>query len=267
MTEMHYFEFLSTVEEILREVIRRCYPASWAEDHITYGLTDELARKLTSTQIRGLDRPFKTVWDARKLRGSSEQTLGDLAVVVRLRSWSGEEINGVGLLEAKRRDDHKAAFGSIRKRQLKTILLNAPSARLLLYDYSQITEFGDNLASSGVWHTLPDEPWLPAYRGVYPAVTPYSHSVTVPIGVALSTSDVTTGLYKYSLPFSVQLCGRYLRGLDLEYRDPAISKVEKFVNRSGGPRYLLLVGVSTGDGEAVLPDWLNENIYGPLQQS
>lgn len=262
--EMHYLELLIRVEKIARDVIRRCYPTSWDENHITYTIADNLAQQLRSVQVHGLDRPFKTTWDARKLRGSAEQTLGDLAVVVRLRSWSGEEVNGVGLLEAKRRDDDKATFGAIRKRQLETILRNAPSSRLLLYDYNEIGGFADNMAWPEIWHSPSYLPWLPAYRGPYLSVMCYSHCVAVPTGIPLSTGIHTTGLYKYSVPFSTQLCGRYLRGLDLDYRDTAIAKVTQFVNQTGGPRHLLLVGVSTGDAEPVLPDWISTDFYGPL---
>ena len=264
MGAMHYVEFLLRVEHICSSIIRRCYPTSWNEDHITYSLTDELAQ-LQYVEVLGLDRPFKITWDARKLRGAPEQQFGDIGIVVRLKSWSGEEINGVGLLEAKRRDANSANFGAMRKRQLKTILRHTPSSRLLLYDYSQITGFGDNLVPPEIWQGAYQRPWLPIYQGPLPAIAPCSHCLTVPTGIALSTGIYTTGLYKYGVPFSVQLCGRYLRGLDIEYRESTVSKVSQFINRSGGPRHLLLAGVSTGDGDPTPPDWISDKYYEPLR--
>lgn len=259
--EIHYLQFLATVEEIFRDVIRRCYPTSWDEDHITYSITDELATKLPSVRVIGFDRPFNIRWDARKLRGGAEQALGDLAVVVRMTSWSGEQINGVGLLEAKRRYVDQATFSAFGKQQLRRIVRNAPSSRLLLYDYSQIADFEDNLHVPYVWPS--DDPLRWPYHPY--SVTPYSHSVTVPSALVLATGLNSTALYKYSIPFSVQLCSRYLRGFDLEFKDDAVSKVERFINRTGGPRTLLLVGVSTTDAEPVLPDWVSDNLYGPIR--
>lgn len=260
MKELHYLQFLARVEEIFRDVIRRCYPTSWAEDHITYTITDELASRLSSVRVVGYDRPFNVTWEARKLRGTAEHTLGDLGVVVSLKSWSGERVEGVGLLEAKRRDDNKATFGALKKRQLQTIVRNAPSSRLLLYDYSQIADLEDNLSVSHVWES--HRPWEWPYR--HHAVTPYSHCVAVSNGLVLATGLNSTALYKYSIPFSVQLCSRYLRGFDLEHRDAAVSKVNRFINQTGGPRALLLVGVSMDETEPTLPQWVSNNLYGPV---
>ncbi|HLA09565.1 MAG TPA: hypothetical protein VJ023_03045 [Pyrinomonadaceae bacterium] len=82
--EFHYLQFLARVEGIFRDVIRRCYPTSWDENHITYTIADELATKLPSVRVIGFDRPFNVKWDARKLTGDPEQAFGDLAIVVLL---------------------------------------------------------------------------------------------------------------------------------------------------------------------------------------
>lgn len=261
MEEFHYLQFLARVEGIFRDVIRHLYPTSWEENHITYTITDELAAKLPSLRVTGFDRPFKIRWDARKLTGNPEQALGDLAVIVRIKSWSGEEINGAGLLEAKRRSVDDAKFSAFRKSQLRKIVRNAPSSRLLLYDYSQIADFEDNLHVPYVRSS--DDPLRWPYRPY--SITPYSHSVTVPSALALATDLNSTALYKYSIPFSIQLCARYLRGFDLEFKDNSISKIESFINRTGGPRTLLLVGVSTSEAEPTLPDWVSDNLYGPIR--
>jgi len=258
--ELHYLQFVARVEEIFRDVIRRSFPTSWAEDYITYSITDELARQLPSLRVTGFDRPFNVTWDARKLRGPAEHTLGDLGIVVHLRSWSGEEIGGVGILEAKRRDVEKATFGAVKKRQLQILVRNAPTSRLLLYDYSQIADFEDNLSVPYGWE--PPHSWEWRYR--HYATTSYSHCVAVPSSIALVTGLKSTALYKYSIPFSVQLCSRYLRGFDLEHRDTAVSKVNRFINQTGGPRTLLLVGVSTGEAEPTLPQWISNDFYGPI---
>ncbi len=81
--------------------------------------------------------------------------------------------------------------------------------------------------------------------------------MVVPASMVLATGLKTTGLYKYSISFSLRLCTRYLRGFDLEFRDSALSRVQQFINQTGGPRYLPLVGVSTGHAEPVLPAWVS----------
>lgn len=97
MTQLHYLEFIPRVEQLVRDVVRQCYPTSWDENHISYGIADTLA-KMSPVKVSGLERPFKVIWDVRKLRGDAEQKLGDLAVIVRLTStlpqWFSEDLYG-----------------------------------------------------------------------------------------------------------------------------------------------------------------------------
>jgi len=263
MTRMNYLDFVATVESHLKDIIRRCYPASWDENHITFTITDDFSTSFRNVTVDGFERPFKLVWDARKLRRPAEETLGDLAILVHLKSWEGESIEGVGTLEAKLRAPQKSSFDAVRKGQLKRIATRSPQSHLLLYDYSQITGFADNLEAPFIWEPFA---WEPSYsRPRYPN-TPYSHCATLPISMALSVGSYNTSLYKFCIPFSVQLCARYLRGYDLEMDIEALRDVKSNIQRHGGFRYLWLIGVSTGDTEPTLPSGINDDLYGPLAQ-
>jgi len=263
MNEMHYVDLLGKVERLICQVVQRCYPTSWDEDHITYSITDELG-SLGTLQITGLHRPFYVVWDARKFTGPTETAFGDLGVLVSLTAWDGQQLEGIGFLEAKKRSPETLSFDAVRKGQLTRIEKNAPRARLLLYDNLDITDFGDNLpmASMVPRSRSLGEMLFGREEEVRVAVT---QAVAVPLNLALAVNNFKTSLYKYSLPLSVQLCGRYLRGLDLEFDEKILRQAKGFIERRGGPRYLLLIGISNAEGEPVLPRGLNDNLYRPLR--
>ncbi len=259
---MHYAEFTEHIEHSIREAVRGCCPTSWDEDHITFSITDCLGG-LGHVEVTGLERPFKIIWDARKLRGPTETALGDLGVLVRLISWDGEEIEGIGLLEAKKRSPESSSFAAVRKRQLTRILKHAPRSRLLLYDRTAITESADNLTMASAGHRL--HHWCTSHLSrEWERIGPYSQAVALPTNLALSVGTFKTSLYKYSLPLSVQLCARYFRGLDLEFDSKVLGRVKSYIERAGGPRYLLLVGVSTGPSSPKLPEGIDTDAYGPL---
>jgi hypothetical protein len=255
---MHYAELIAKVEDTIRTAVRQCYPMSWDEDHITYLITDYLA-KLDKIEVTGLHRPFHIAWDARKFRGPTEKAFGDLGILVKLTSWDGEIVEGFALLEAKKRPLDSTSFTAVRKKQLTTIDRNAPHSRLLLYDHIDITEFSDNISmmrkdigSRPLFDLLfsREENWLP-----------FTQAVTVPVNLALTVGTYRTSLYKYSLPLSVQLCGRYFRGLDLEFDQKIIKQAKGFIDRYGGPRILLLVGIAPTAEVATSSREINDNNY------
>lgn len=247
---MDYGEYFDRVETTIVDVIRKCYPASWDENHISFSLVDELCAKNRSVSVNGLDRPFRIVWDFRKLRLPEESSYGDIGILVRLTSWAGETVEGVGLLEAKRRDIGKGSFSATKTSQLKRIVKNAPQSQLLLYDYENVSACMDNLSVQFGDHF---------YRWRY-VVAPYTHAVCVPIPVALSLGTYTTDLHKFGVPLSYQLVGRYFRGFDLEMSPNTVSAVKGNVGRYGGCRNLVLVGISTGPAEPELPE-VNTEVY------
>ena len=76
----------------------------------------------------------------------------------------------------------------------------------------------------------------------------------LPAEIALQQGKFTTELHKFGVPLSYQLVGRYFRGFDLELDPAKVQAVKNNALRHGGPRTLLLVGVSTGALEPILPE-------------
>ena len=242
---MQFAEYFHQVEKTITGVIRTCYPATWDENHITFSLCDQLFRRHKSVSLEGLDRPFKITWDFRKLRLPEETDYGDIGILVKLKTWSNEEIEGVGFLEANRRDLNKGSFSAAKTSQLKNILSKAPSVQLLLYDYENVSSCMDN------WSVQFEDHF---YRRRYGEVLPFTHCISVPARTAVQRGIYTTDLHKFGVPLSYQIVGRYFRGFDLEMNPKILDGVKGNIARHGGPRTLILVGVSTGAGEPELPE-------------
>ncbi|MFN7984141.1 MAG: hypothetical protein U0Q11_20020 [Vicinamibacterales bacterium] len=241
---MHYTEYFRLVENSITNVVRTCHPASWDENHITYSLCDELFRNHRCVSVDGFDRPFKIIWDFRKLRLPEESDFGDIGVLVRLTTWASETLEGIGLLEAKRRDLGKSSFSAAKTSQIKRIVSKAPSAQLLLYDYENVSSCMDNWSPTVKAHY---------YRPEYSEALPFTHCICVPARTALQQGRYTTALHKFGVPLSYQMVGRYFRGFDLETDSKVLAKVKGNAGRNGGPRTLILVGVSTGSEAPQLP--------------
>lgn len=254
---MNYSEYFHHIEQAINGAIRECFPYDWEENHITFNITKNLFHKNKIVSLDGLDRPFKILWDARKLRKPTETDFGDVAVVVRLTTWAGEIIEGVGLLEAKRRDAGKNTFSAAKLKQLKHIFSKAPSARLMLYDYDNVSSCMDN------WSVQFEDHY---YHRRYGVIQPYTHCICVPIGTSISQAKFTTELHKFGVPLSYQLVGRYFRGFDLELDPSIVAAVKGNALKHGGARTLILVGVSTGAAEPTLPE-VNHNLYGPAEET
>lgn len=252
MHSMNYSEYFHYLEQAITEAIRDCFPYDWEENHISFSITKTIFKKNQKISLEGLDRPFKILWDVRKLRKPAETDFGDIAVIVRLTTWAGETIEGVGLLEAKRRDAGKNTFSATKLSQLKHISSKAPSARLMLYDYENVSSCMDN------WSIQFEDHY---YRRRYGLLQPYTHCTCLPVGIAIQQGRFTTDLHKFGVPLSYQLVGRYFRGFDLELDPKTVAAAKGNALKHGGARTLLLVGVSTGTAEPELPE-VNGNLYG-----
>lgn len=249
--QIEYSNFYYQLEGWLRGAIRTAHPFSWDENHLTFSIVDALGREASSIELTGMDRPFKLVWDARKLRLPEEADFGDMAVVVKLKTWAGEMLEGVGFLEAKRRDLRGSNFPAAKTSQLNRILRKAPSANLLLYDYDNVSSCMDNLATFFEDHY---------YKRRFGPGSPFTHSICVPVRIAVQQGQYSTHLHKFGVPLSYQLLGRYFRGFDLETERSVIEAAKGNIAKHGGARTLLLVGVSTGEQEPELPE-VNDNLY------
>jgi hypothetical protein len=228
--------FITHVENVIQNAVRGAFPREWEENHITYSLLKDLVTECRLVEVHGFRRPFRIAWDGYKFNGADEERFGDVGVLVIFDSWEGEHLEGVGLLEAKRRYENKSEFTAIKQKQLKRIFRYAPHAQVLLYDYAATSEFMDN---------SPDTVIYDDWRERHVAFVEESHAICVPMNTVIQLQGNTTSLYKFGIPLSVQLCSRYLRGFDLDFSKAALDAAKGYSSRFGPPAALLVAHVST----------------------
>jgi hypothetical protein len=78
------------------------------------------------------------------------------------------------------------------------------------------------------------------------------------MATAIQQGKYTTDLHKFGVPLSYQLSARYFRGFDLEMADEKLNAIKGNIAKHGGPRNILLVGVSTGSADPILPIFNND---------
>jgi len=247
MTQVQYFEWLIKVEELITAAIDGCHPRDWKEDLISSAWLKSLRDTLPTVSIQGFGSPFAVAWDAYKANGILEQQHGDIAVLVELRFANKKFLRGVAFLEAKR--SYKKGYRALKWRQLEKLSTGISNHRLLLYDYQPISFNEWMVAFHTPWH-----PWL--LRNTRAIAAPTIH--------ALSFRSKTRKLHTLGVPLGIQMCTRYLCGLDLDYSSTLVHDVERGV--LGGIRFLLVVSVSLVDGvEPTLQRWrINNQHYGVL---
>lgn len=102
MKQIEYLEFIIHLEKQIRSVVQDTFPRPWTEDYLSENLVKKLTKTINGVKIVDLERPFDLKCDAFKLKGTCEQTHGDIAILVVFESWEGEKLEGVGFLEAKK---------------------------------------------------------------------------------------------------------------------------------------------------------------------
>ena len=235
---MDLWDFLLWIEKIVTERVYRNFPIDWDEDFVTRDLLRDL-RRIRKTALhfemeQWYSLPFcwpiwnrlaKTIlnieWSAYKQTGTPERLFGDIAVLVFTQYPDGDRVEGVGFLEAKKRNPKNAKFDAIRVNQLRRIVKHAPRASMLLYDYEP------------VHYCHPWRPWK---------CLPQTFAAAVPMDLALVTKKRDASLYKFSKPFSAQLL-LYLLGFELERTQRALAIAKGHEDRFGAPRYLLVLRV------------------------
>ncbi len=262
------WDFLIRVEDIVTNKVYGNFPIDWDEDFITRDLLRAL-RQVEKRQLRvsPLDERYpyfpypgpllpywiwehlagtvlNVEWSSYKQTGTPERYFGDVAVLVLAQYYDGDRVEGVGFLEAKKRDRGNTKFGAIKVGQLKRIFRHAPRASLLLYDYEPVCYL----------HPIRLWKWVPTF------------AVTVPIDLSLATGKRDTSLYKFSKPFSAQLL-LFLIGFELERSKAALNIAKGLEDRFGAPRHLLIirVGVNT---DAPSEDFVafNRDRYVPIEE-
>jgi len=247
MTQTHYLNWLTKVDALITAAIAGCYPRDWKEDLISYAWLKRLRDTLPTVSISGLGIPFAVAWDAYKVNGILEQQHGDIAVLVELRFSNKKLLRGVAFLEAKR--SYKMGYRALKWSQLVKQSTAISNHRLLLYDYQPV-RFNH-------WSVASQRPW-------YPLELRNTHAIAVPTIHALCFRAKSRKLHSLGVPLGLQLCTRYLCGLDLDHSPMLVRAVEHGV--TGGIRFLLVTSVSVGnDIEPTLQRWqVNSQHYSIL---
>lgn len=258
-------DFTSEIERILEEEVKNLLPGYWVEDQLTNNFLIAFAKKLSNTQIVDLRGVSKVFINAFKQSGTlTESKYGDIAVIMNITYPDGEKIEGVGYLEAKKRKEDATTFDAIKKRQLKTIESNVPRAKLLLYDYEPIinftpTNFGEEL------YYIENHRFYRDYH-ITLRIKPTTHSVAVPINLALNQKKCNTKLYKFGIPFSHQLTYRYMYGQDLEFEKTVIDASKGYADRKKLSKYVVVITIGPED-KTTEPDLnVNNNLLEILKE-
>lgn len=244
------------LNRITNDVVQGCIARDWDEDFITRDLLRTLRANFNNIEIEGLNYPIHVLnGGAYKLTGTQEHDFGDIAIIFLFRLISGKEFYGCAFLEAKKRDLNSPKFPAVKTKQLETILSNAGTARLLLYD----TDLSVPSVPVGPSYPLPFSLHDYLHGGPEFALwenLPRSCIYTLPISLALQVGDFTTGLLRFSLPFSYQFMLRYIMGFDLEFSKKALN-IATGKDPAYKPDFILVYKVM--HGVDILPDGIEIN--------
>lgn len=261
---MRACDFLFRIENIIKKAAN--FPWNWDEDCITRSLLKSML-EIFGTRIEiYLDEPFSFLpinmsfpsgyaqqviveWEAYKMSGRDENKFGDVAILVAIKYHDGDKVEGVAFLEAKKIYENTHNFEAMDFDQLKRIIEHAPKASVLLYDFDPI-----------IYRHFCDFDSIYSYRRFYSHRRFYlhrryqsgwrTHAVTVPIDLVIAKQKKDRSLYKFSMPFSVQLM-MHLLGFCLHHDDEPITIArgyqKKYRDQEKYPLYLLVARVGIGE--------------------
>lgn len=216
---------INELESIFSEICQSSYPYEWDENHISFQLMKEL-RRLFNNRVIHFQGWSKIVdWRSFKNRGKQETKYGDIALIVNVQFSSGERLQGIASLEAKRsfRSDN---FESMDLPQLDSILGKVPYSHLLLYNH-QVQEFAQK---------FPDESHWKSHFWVSPINTAWQLLQQTPI-------DDNWKVLRTSFPFTMFLTGRIFWGFDLDFRPEILADIKNGENKIIDPTFLGVVNV------------------------
>ncbi|MFD1383034.1 hypothetical protein ACFQ45_06635 [Rhodanobacter aciditrophus] len=217
---MNWKDWTAALEKAVNSQIEACFEeredGRWDENIITADILRAL-KKLHKDPVKVEDIYRSTSWNAYKLKGTSEKTHGDIALIVKIHLESGKSVEGVAFLEAKRitygSKILSGSFSSIKWDRLKQYSESSPAHYTILYDYLPI--------------------------GKKP--TPLCRSmVTVHL---LALNEKHRGIYKHSENISELLGYRLLMGHGLDYRDSIVLSAAGFTDSEIRYKYVVTADV------------------------
>ena len=212
------FSWYQSVQLIISDVVKSSFPRYWNEDQITYSILKKLisVQKEVNIESESVEQvKMKVKWDAFKntTKLKTEQTYGDMGILVRLQFEPGKFIEGVAFCEMKLAkyvdlDTSSCKFDAVRDEQLTRLAKNSENHRIVLYDI------------------LPDNN------------KPITYSI--PTNHAIGYGEVSRKLYKFSEDWAYTFTNRFLRGYELNYSQKAVSDLKNFAATKGGVDYLVV---------------------------
>lgn len=228
-----------SIKETIDNAVRECYPRFWKENDITTAILRALCTEYRRVILVSNPKHymFSIEWDAFKLDGKIEEDCGDVAIVVRLHSDISKPLEGVGYFEAKR-IYNSGRFDGIKKwEQLELMRHNVAHHHIVFYDYEGCS-----------WNR--HRPGMAAWDHSGPF---NNYCLTMPTNKAIALHKKNRELYSHSISFWEQLCLRYLQGFDLEFEPYLVENAKGFIEKKGGPKFLLVADVSVSDGDISPP--------------
>jgi hypothetical protein len=222
----------SRIDSVIESAISGCHPRSWNEDHISYSWLQALLKMGSQLSIP-LPIGLSVAWDAYKQDGVLEQDNGDIAFLVKLVFPNGNELIGVGFLEAKRIYE-SGKYDALKWAQLRRMNTNSTSHQLLLFDF----EPQQIIASQGLGCCLDGPGRCQCERSTSALVTPTVH--------ALAYEEKDRSLSSICSGLTEQIFFRYFRGLDLNFDKDLVENVKN--GNAGGVKFLAIASVRLGEG-------------------
>ena len=145
MEKLTIREWFQETEKSINDAINEILDRDWDENDATRSWLKAIRRRFNQVEIVDVGRPYAMAWDVLRLKGKTENRLGDVGVFVRIDYPNGARTEGVGFIEAKR------IYGSGRYEEFKTdqlerMLKATAHHRLCLYERSPIPEAKFGLA-------------------------------------------------------------------------------------------------------------------------
>jgi hypothetical protein len=244
----------NAVENILSKNITVGFGNDHVEDTITENILTGLRILLKSKQLAGLSDILTITCEAYKYRGPLENSYGDIGIILNIYYADNNSLSGVGFLEAKKRDKQKGDYTAFNIAQADRIYTNAPNSYLLLYDYNPVQAECSNV----------NIPYRQFCSVCYRSLNENTHAVVVPMNLVLTRESVGKETYRFALPFSYQLCFRYLLGFDLNFvSHPSVSLREYMIEHR--TKHIMEITVIHGDRRVDTSPTVNNNIYEPLE--
>lgn len=208
-------KFCLGIEELINDLVEANFILDWDEDTLTRKFLSQLRQRLNGSLITDHDNRviFLTPY---KLSKTVEKKYGDIGIIVNIEYGDGDKVEGMALLEAKRRYKDSRRYDALDWSQLDRIYKNAPHSQLLLYDFRDISEF----ASTGLVSKKNATVNNPMTQ------LPVTKFVVLPLNKAIQIKKNNERLYKLSLPISYQIGYRYLNGFDLDFLTDKLQEVK-----------------------------------------